>query len=206
MSHLSRSEIVDLAEEALPRARAVHVETCAACREQADAVRAALRDARAVEVPEPSPLFWQQFQARVRDSVARDLRPAWDWIDVGGAARLAAALVVLIVVGIAVFAGLTPGPRSTIVERVAPRADRSSPAVPGVEVADPTATSVVNPDEAEVWAVLAAAAADVRLEEAHAVGMHVYPGTIDYAVQRMSAAELNELGRLLQREMKHSMD
>jgi hypothetical protein len=36
--------------------------------------------------------------------------------------------------------------------------------------------------------------------------MHVHSATIDRAVQRMSPAELNELGRLLQSELKHSMN
>jgi hypothetical protein len=36
--------------------------------------------------------------------------------------------------------------------------------------------------------------------------MQVYPATIDRAVQNMSPDERNELGRLLQSELKRSMD
>ena len=61
-----------------------------------------------------------------------------------------------------------------------------------------------DPDNAEVWSVLTAAASTVEFEDAHDVGMHVYPAAIDHAVQGLSAAELAELGRLLQSELKRS--
>ena len=61
-------------------------------------------------------------------------------------------------------------------------------------------------DEAEVWAVLTAVASDVAIEDAHAVGMRVPAAAIDHAVQDLSAAELTELGRLLQSELKRSSD
>ena len=70
MTHLSESEFVDLAADALDPRRAAHVETCAPCREQRDALRAMLRDVSAVVVPEPSPLFWEHMSARVRDGMA----------------------------------------------------------------------------------------------------------------------------------------
>ena len=59
-------------------------------------------------------------------------------------------------------------------------------------------------DNAEVWAVLTAAASDVEFEDAHDAGMHVLPAAIEHAVQDLSAAELTELGRLLQSELKRS--
>ena len=74
-------------------------------------------------------------------------------------------------------------------------------------LASPTFTgtpSVPDAENAEVWAVLTAAASGVGLEDAHDAGMHVYPAAIDHAVQDLTAAELNELGRLLQSELKRS--
>jgi hypothetical protein len=208
MSHLCRSEIVDLVDDTLSPARAAHVETCASCREQVETVRAALREAMAVDVPDPSPLFWQHFQARVREGIARAPRPSmWAWIRVGGFAPLAAALVAVLAVGVAIFGGLTQGRWALLIDQhVAPRVEPSGTAVAGVESADPGIAQVLEAADSEVWAVLTAAAADVELEEAHAVGMHVHSATIDRAVQRMSPAELNELGRLLQSELKHSMN
>ena len=70
MSHLSPSEFVDLAEHALEPGRAAHAAACDACRAQAAIVRDALRMTAAVDaVPEPSPLFWEHFSARVREGI-----------------------------------------------------------------------------------------------------------------------------------------
>jgi hypothetical protein len=207
MSHLSRSEIVDLVDDTLSPACAAHVETCASCREQAETFRAALREAMAVDVPDPSPLFWEHFQARVREGVARTPRRSmWAWIRVAGYAPLAAALVAVLAVGVAIFGGLTPGRWALVDPHAAPIVEPSGAAVAGVDFADQGIAQVLEAADSEVWAVLTAAAADVELEEAHAVGMHVHSATIDRAVQRMSPAELNELGRLLQSELKHSMN
>ena len=76
--------------------------------------------------------------------------------------------------------------------------------VASVESSDQGGASVLDARDSEVWAVLSSAAEDVELEAAHDAGMHVYPATIDRAVQRMSQAELTELGRLLQSELTHS--
>src|SRR5262249_36182026 len=75
----------------------------------------------------------------------------------------------------------------------------SSPAV--VAPKDDAALDAAN---SEVWDVLTAAAADMRIEDARDAGMTVRPGAIDHAVQKMAPDELNELGRLLQSELKHS--
>jgi hypothetical protein len=207
MSHLSRSEIVDLVDDTLSPARAAHAETCASCREQVETIRAALRQAVTLDVPDPSPLFWDHFQGRVREGVARAPRPSmWAWIRVGGFAPLAAALVAVLAVGVAIFGGLTHGRWALVDQHAAPSVEPSGAAVAGVESADQGIAQVLEAADSEVWAVLTAAAADVELEEAHAVGMHVHSATIDRAVQRMSPAELNELGRLLQSELKHSMN
>jgi hypothetical protein len=199
-THLSESEFVDLAEDALDPRRAAHAESCASCREQADALRAMLRDAASVEVPEPSPLFWDHLSARVRDEVAADAvarRPGWIWSGLRGLMPLAAvaALVVAVISGVLLVRGVSPGHlRSepiarTVTAPVAP--DRWPDATPDAK-------------NAEVWAVLTAAASGLEFEDAHAAGMHVHQATIDHAVQDMSAAERTELGRLLQTELKRS--
>ena len=200
-THLSESELVDLVEEALDARRAAHVESCAACRERAEALRAMLRDTAAVEIPEPSPLFWGHFSARVRGAI--DAEPIsgslrWAWLGRRGLVSLAAAAAVIV----AVASGLHLA-----------RAGRGGAVVP-VTVAGPAAITVgapdaridglPDPDNAEVWSVLTTAASAVEFDEAHDVGMHVHPAAIDNAVQGLSAAELTELGRLLQSELKRS--
>ena len=69
MTHLTDPEMIDLLDEILPASRAAHVDACARCRETAAALRAALTRAEAVDVPEPSPLFWEMFSVRVHDAV-----------------------------------------------------------------------------------------------------------------------------------------
>ncbi len=199
-THLSESEFVDLAEDTLDPRRAAHAESCGSCRQQADALRAMLRDAASVEVPEPSPLFWDHLSARVRDEVAAEAVPSRHggiWSRLHGLMPLAAvaALVVAVISGVLLVRALPTGRlRSepiarTVTAPVAP--DRRPDATPDAK-------------NAEVWAVLTAAASGVEFEDAHAAGMHVHPAAIDHAVQDMSAAELTELGRLLQTELKRS--
>jgi hypothetical protein len=54
--------------------------------------------------------------------------------------------------------------------------------------------------------VLTPAAADVEWDNAHEPTLAVAPASVDRAVQQLSAAELTELGRLLQTELKRYSD
>jgi hypothetical protein len=203
-THLSESEFVDLAEDTLDPRRAAHADTCGSCREQADALRAMLRDAASVDVPEPSPLFWDHLSARVRDEVAAEPAAGGSgWIGRGmrGLVPLAAmaALVVAVVSGVLLVRAVGPvHTPSQVIERAV--------ATPAAPVLDRRPDTTPDAENAEVWAMLTAAASGVEFEEAHAAGMHVHPAVIDHAVQNLSAAELTELGRLLQSELKRSLN
>ncbi|MCC7177846.1 MAG: hypothetical protein IT177_05580 [Acidobacteria bacterium] len=70
MKHLTPDELIDAAEGTLDVERQHHVDTCEACRGEAEALRALLREATGMRLPEPSPLFWDHFSARVRAAVA----------------------------------------------------------------------------------------------------------------------------------------
>src|SRR5258708_24891540 len=153
-THLSESEFVDLAEDTLDPRRAAHAESCASCREQADALRAMLRDAVSVEVPEPSPLFWDHLSARVRDEVAAEAvasRPGWIWSGLRGLMPLAAvaALVVAVISGVLLVRGVSPGhlPSEAIARTV------TAPVAP-----DRWPAATPDAQNAEAWAVLTAAA------------------------------------------------
>ena len=205
MTHLSESEFVDLIENApgnvaLEPRRTEHVTTCPSCREQADAMRAVLRHSAVVDVPEPSPLFWEHLANRVRAEVAVDpgAGSGWNWVGIRGLVPLAAAmaLIVAVVSGVLLVRATRGGHAAVRV------ADRSASTAP-----DPAPVwTAGTPDagNAAVWAVLTAAASGVALQDAHDAGMQVHPGAIDHAVQDLSVAELNELGRLLQSELKRS--
>ena len=200
MKHLSPSEFVDLAEGTLPPARAAHAEGCDACRAQGTLVLEALRATAAPEIPEPSPLFWDHFSARVREGVAREEpRTAWSWL--GGRESLGLAAAIAVVVALVSTAWLVRTARPALVP--APVTLEQAGSTPASDPAGDAGASV-DPGNAEVWAVLTAAAADMAIEDAGAAGMKPHPAAVDRAVQEMNTAELNELGRLLQSELKRS--
>jgi hypothetical protein len=76
MSHLSRDERLLALDGALDATREAHLAACAACRTEVEALRTVLARVRAVDVPEPSPLFWDHLAARVGDAIAREPAPA----------------------------------------------------------------------------------------------------------------------------------
>jgi len=204
-THLRDSEFVDFAEGTLAPSRAGHLDTCARCRDEAEQVAASLRDVSSVEMPEPSPLFWDHFSARVRQQVAHEApEPAHWWSSVGVRALvpLVAALAVLIA-----FVSTALLPRIT---RSTPAAGElaSSHVTPAVSpaAADPDFLSPFDDQDAAVWAVLTAAASDMRVDEAHAAGMGAHIGAVDHEVTHLNQAELKELNRLLQSELKRSSD
>lgn len=200
MKHLSPSQFVDFAEGTLEPARAAHADGCDACRAQRAFVRDAVRATAAADVPEPSPLFWEHFSERVREGVAAEPSgTAWSWMDGRRLASFAAAIaIVLTVVSAAWLAkdartAQVPGPLAYEQAATAPVASQNRDVDGGVD-----------PGNAEVWAVLTAAAFDMAIEEARAAGMRPHPAAVDRAVQEMTTAELIELGRLLQSELKRS--
>ena len=110
MSHFTSEQLIGLAEHAgarLSESQTLHLHECVECQQQVADLRAMMDAVADVTVPEPSPLFWDHFSARVRDAVAAEQNPApfgtapWSWIRakalwVGGAmiAVLAVAVIV----------------------------------------------------------------------------------------------------------------
>src|SRR5438874_3607392 len=151
MKHLAPEEFVDAAEGMLPQSRAAHLNGCDACRAQADAIGVTLREVAAVEPNEPSPLFWQHFSGRVHDAIAHERIALRPWWSNGIAVRVLAPLAAIAALVIAVVSGgmlsrLAPNPA------VAPRAVETAAAAPSTET-----EAAIDPDNAEVWAVLTAA-------------------------------------------------
>ena len=199
-AHLSDSEFVDLAEATLDARRAAHVDQCDACRAQGAMLRAALHDAAAADVPEPPPLFWNHMTARVREAIALESPQAESprhWRGMRGLLPLAAAAALVVAVG-----------AGALLLRDGRREDRSrAPQPSAAAMADAGSgevTPVSDPDAAAAWEVLTTAVSDVEIEEAHAAGMTVHAAALDHAVLSLSAAELSELARLLQTEMKRA--
>jgi hypothetical protein len=69
MRHLTSDQLVDLAEGVRTEPSMPHLQSCAVCRAKLAELRTTLSAAGEVDVPEPSPLFWDHFSARVHDAV-----------------------------------------------------------------------------------------------------------------------------------------
>lgn len=194
-AHLSRDILLAVAETGHADALAArHLEGCDDCRAEVASLAAALGDLHGADVPEPSPLFWDHFSARVAGAV-RDLPPpraawwrhaaGWGWT-LGGATT--AALLLVLAFG-PWSASRPPGPTQAPAVALA-GADGAA----GEDAASPAA-------DGEDWTLLADAFGDVDYDDVRALGASVAPGTTEQAVEDLDASERQELGRLLQEEI-----
>lgn len=208
MTHLSDAELTDAAAHALAPARRAHLETCDRCRAAATGLESTLREVSAVDVPEPSPLFWDHFSARVHDAVAAEPAASrWVWASLRAPWIQVAGFCVLVIAIVSAAWLVRPAADHTSDITLASATDpHPAPATPSAlrEVADTEAAN----DPA--WIVLSAAAADVTPDmsdaQAPSSPLTVRPAAIDTAVQELTPQERQELQRLLQSEMKRSSD
>ena len=77
-----------------------HLENCGACAEELKALRATMAVLDEWQVPEPSPYFDVRLQARLREEMAK---PSIGWLQWFRRPVLAAALTVVMGVGVGVF-------------------------------------------------------------------------------------------------------
>ena len=85
-----------------------HLASCAACAEQLKSMRATMSLLDEWQVPEPSPYFDVRFQARLREEMAK---PQAGWMHWFRRPVLAAALTVIMGIGIGVFFATSGGNR-----------------------------------------------------------------------------------------------
>jgi hypothetical protein len=185
MAHLTSAELVDLAEDARHAASAPHLAECDRCRRQLADVRGMMAAARAADVPEPSPLFWDHLSARVREAVAAEPPPrsaaffgSW-WL------RAAAGLAVSAVIAAAVVSSIarrTPDRQAPALVQEHP----DSSALLG-QGDDPSLDLVADFSRTLDWD-------DLREQL-------LGSGKIDAGVGELDGAERRELGRLLKEEL-----
>lgn len=196
--HLTPEELVDVIEGTLAAARAAHADGCAECRRKMDELRSVMVKARAIEVPEPSPLFWDHFSARVREAVAAEpARTRQPWWAGWSVSRLTVALTVVTAL-LAIMVG-------TVMFRSADQAAPVERAVASVEPRAESAAAVDAPevtDESAEWALVLEVAESLDLQDVDEVGLAVRQGAVERAVLELSADERRELGRLLQSALK----
>jgi hypothetical protein len=103
--HLSSQELVDaLSGQFVSTRHQRHFETCDRCRSQVADLRGVMaRVGAGVDVPEPSPLFWDHFSQRVRAATPEipPVRQAWwssGWRPIVGVAAVLVALLMAVAV------------------------------------------------------------------------------------------------------------
>ena len=185
MTHLTPDEFVDAADGILGAARLQHVDACDLCSRELEAVVVMLRAGAAGPVPEPSPLFWDHFPARVRNAIAAEPSPCrtpWSaWLRWPALVPFAALAILMI----AIVAGL-PGNRAVPVGD-----DRQS--------IDLSAAGDVTMD-AE-WRALAEVVGPLDWDTAVEAGLVTAPGAADVAMLDLSSDERRELSRLVATEL-----
>jgi len=192
MSHLSRDERLLALDGALDAAREAHLAACAACGTEVEALRAVLARVRAVDVPEPSPLFWDHLAARVGDAIAREPAPIAPQRWWSPRLAWAAAAVIVTAAGAGYLARPQMPPPSTVAahsEAVvrAPDDPRRPPNVTdmGASMGD------------DGWALIAAVADQAAVDDAFAPQL----GQAELSISSLSADERAALAGELTAEL-----
>jgi hypothetical protein len=190
MSHLAPDELIDAIEETLAPERRAHLHACDRCRTELAQLANALHTTRSVDVPDPSPLFWDHFSDRVRMAIAVEApkRPRLArWFHWPVLAPLAAVSLLVLALASAVPAG-SDGIR---------RAQLALSGATGVESDSPL-------DAETHWEVLAELIGELDFETAEAAVVVAHHGSADRAVLQLTTGEQEELVRLLREELQRT--
>jgi hypothetical protein len=150
-----------------------------------------------VDVPEPSPLFWEHLSQRVKDSIADEPLPPTGWLGRFNFAWAAGIFAVVAVAVIAVTVTVHLRPREMAVSATGPVTQSLSSSdnqpVPLAPIADDAS-----------WALMGDLASDMDLDQARAAGLIVMPGEVDRVVTEMTPEEQRAVVEFLQQEIKNS--
>ena len=186
--HLTPQELIDALENTLGPARASHVGDCEVCREDLAQVRALVSEAGAASpVPEPSPLFWEHFSARVHEAIAADTAPRVSWMERWLSWKIAvpAAACVVTLLAVAATMRVAQAPETSAEQTVSRR----------------TSDELVPPTDDPSWILMTDLAGDLDWDAAVEAGLTGPAGGVDRALFDLNAAERSALGRLLRAEL-----
>src|SRR5262245_42059544 len=205
MTHLSDVDLVDLVDGLLPADRQAHVEQCSECQKRADALRETLARTSEVEVPEPSPLFWEHFSARVREGVhAASIEPApsmFGWMTSPAIKWALSACVVAIVLA-AGMASMWRAYAPTLPPQQIAQTTEPAIAAPGHAETE-AVIDLSDPDQDAAWALVRTVADDASWDDSVGAGVTAAPGATELAAKTLSVQEREELVRLLEAAIKH---
>jgi hypothetical protein len=193
MQHLEETQIVDAVDGRLDTAAAAHADVCAECGARVREMREALRGLAAVDVPEPSPLFWDHFPSRVSRAIDAPAAPQ-RWFT---PARLAwsSAAALLAVVLLLLPRAMSPTGEA-VVNRVEPW--------PVLNRVEPWPAAVDDLDADEAWALVRSVAEEIDYEDARQIGVAPGAGSIERTAMELSDNERAELARLIEQELKRT--
>jgi hypothetical protein len=197
--HLTPEELIDFAEGTRPEAAAPHLQSCEVCRHQIVTLRRTMSAAADVDVPEPSPLFWDHLSQRVREAVAAEEAPgarfpglsgfpAWG-AAASGSWRVWAIAGVVAAVMLSVY--LT-APRTLTPSGLRDAAASSAPLEPFGAADDPS------------LALFADLTEQLDLKAISETGWSSHAGAVDEVVASLTSDERLELQRLLKEELAKS--
>ena len=181
MTHLTPDELIDAMERPLATDRQGHLDACDECQGRLASLSMTLSDAKEAGVPEPSPLFWQQFSARVSTAIDQEAasgtrRPSWlRWqilVPLGAVALIILGLMVTL-----------------------PKPDLRDSSL-GLQATEA-------PQALDNWAMVTELVGEIDLDVASAAGV-IEPGVAEEAVLQLTAEERQELTRLLKVELQRA--
>ena len=184
MKHLTPDQIVDLTDGVETESARSHWRSCGTCQEAVADFRAAIEAVQDISVPEPSPLFWDHFSARVREKIEADSEP-WTvmaWLRLHGGIMWAssAALVLLAFI-------------------VTSRLDRpfASPSLPSAASGGGFSADSPAGSDDDALSFVADLITDFDWDAASEAGLTTHVGVDDDAVSQLSESERRALNELL---------
>ena len=204
-NHLSAQEFVNALDGALDVARQGHLDACPSCQAQVAELRAMTEDAaQGADVPEPSPLFWDHFQARVLTAVQSEGQPgrqAW-WAGLLDARTLvaAAATIVAVVASIALY-------KSRLAEPVPALVDSGAVVESGVMAdastsLDPPVGTGVENDE---WEFVTSVMGTLEGDDMHEV-LTPSSDAVNAAIEALTSDERDRFVKLLKGEKAEGLE
>ena len=186
MTHLTAEQIVEALDGVLATSERAHLDACESCQREIASLAALLKETQAVELPEPSPLFWNHFTARVHEATSGLAVPpvtAWWhglWRPIGALAVTAGAVLVFNL-------ARTPG---------------SAPAVGALTGDTLLADAAARADIADVqpWDLVKTVTSDLAAADLHEVAAPTTDATAA-VIADLSSSQREALMRLLKAEM-----
>ena len=204
-AHLTDEEAFDAIEGALSETGTAHLAGCHECQATVDDLRATIALVQEVDVPEPSPAFWDAFSTRITMAVAcpaaeplsqrvAELRQAWKeyfaWRTLRFAVPCAVAVAGLVLAVAAARPALRSGQSRSVVASAAKGTSESSTAAPPAGLGE-----IAAGDGSDSWDILASMWTDDELDASEAVASDAFTvgDAVEFALADLSEDERQEL-------------